>query len=669
MTDHPIQLRLLGRLTLWKQGVEVPLPSSRKVRGLLALLAVTPSPLPRSRICALLCESSSDPRGELRWCLSKLRTVLDDPGKQRVDAVGDAISLDLADCQVDATQIASLRKCGLETLDVSELRRLSDLYTGDFVAGLEFDRSPEFASWLSGQRRQFRADQVAVLEQLIARLGDHDQDEYFACLERWLQLAPFEPRVHELLLHRLVRSGRVREAETHLAGTIRLFEAEGLDWIPIRESWRSARAHTPAQSAPLAAPIVDVRTDVRGAVCAGSVAAGQRRASICVMPFADRSLEVSARGGLSDWLTEDIITRLAKLRVLFVIARGSVFSLRERDIPPEEAARLLNVDYVASGSVRRFQGRLNITAQLAEAATGRIVWADDFSYSLDAAFDLLDEIGNRIVISLAGQIEMTERNRAVLKPPSSLDAWEAYHCGLWHMYRFNAEDNRHAAHYFQLAVKQDRTFARAHAGLSFTHFQNVFLQWSVDRDREIDRAYACAADSVIADDLDPAAHWAMGRAQWLRGHLDDSVGELRRSVSLSPNFALGHYTLGFVQSQDGDALSAIESSDTSRQLSPFDPLMFAMLASRAIALFRLNRYEEAAEWAGKAVVRPNVHENVQAVAVNCLSAAGRLDEAHAVLGALRRRSPDYRLDDFFRAFRFSAETQESFRRCAQRVGL
>jgi tetratricopeptide (TPR) repeat protein len=352
-----------------------------------------------------------------------------------------------------------------------------------------------------------------------------------------------------------------------------------------------------------------------------------------------------------------------------VIARGSVFSLCERNIPADEAARLLNVDYVASGSVRQHQDRINITAQLAESATGRIVWADDFSYRVQAAFDVLDEIGNRIVTALAGQIEIAERNRAVLKPPNSLDAWEAYHRGLWHMYRFNTEDNRHAAHYFELAVRQDRTFARAHAGLSFTHFQNVFLHWSPDRQREIELAYAAAAESVVADDLDPAAHWAMGRALWLRGNLDDSVIELERSVSLSPNFALGHYTLGFVQSQSGDARNAIESTDTSRQLSPFDPLMFAMLGARALALFRLQRYEEAAQWASKAAVRPNAHVNVQAIAVHCLAAADRIEEARTLMGALRRTAPNYRLDDFFRAFRFLPETQESFRRCAERVGF
>lgn len=659
MTDHSIQLRLLGRLTLSRRGVEIPLPSSRKVRGLLALLAVTPSPLPRSRVCDLLCDSASDPRGELRWCLSKLRTVLDDSMKQRVDASGDVVALDLSDCLVDTAEIERLRKPGLETLDLSQLRALSQLYSDDFAAGLELDRNPEFASWLSAQRRRFRAEQVAVLEQLVARLGEENQDESFACLEKWLQLAPFDRRAHEKLLCSLLRSGRVREGEAHLTATIQLFEAEGLDWIPIRECWRAARAQVPSL-----APPAHGQSAVKQ-----PVGITQRRASICVMPFSDRTLDVSARGGLADWLTEDIITRLAKLRVLFVIARGSVFSLTERNIPPDEAARLLNVDYVASGSVRPSRGRLHIGAQLAEAATGRIVWADEFNYSLDVAFDVLDEISNRIVLALAGQIEVAERNRAVLKPPNSLDAWEAYHRGLWHMYRFNRDDNRHAAHYFQLAVKQDRTFARAHAGLSFTHFQNVFLHWSPERDREIERAYATAADSVVADDLDPAAHWAMGRALWLRGHLGDSVLELQRSVALSPNFALGHYTLSFVQSQEGDAHGAIESGDISRQLSPFDPLMFAMLAARAMALFRLHRYEEAAEWASKAALRPNAHANVHAVAVHCLAAAGRLDEARSVAAVLQRASPGYGLDDFFRAFRFSPETHDSFRRAAAKIGF
>ena len=155
-------------------------------------------------------------------------------------------------------------------------------------------------------------------------------------------------------------------------------------------------------------------------------------------------------------------------------------------------------------------------------------------------------------------------------------------------------------------MRLDPTFARAYAGLSFTHFQNAFQGWE-QREPEIDRAFETAGQSLMVDDRDPAAHWAMGRALWLRGRHDQSIVELEQAIDLSPNFALGHYTLAFVHSQSGDPDAAIASSDHSRHLSPFDPLLFGMLGARAMALVRLGRFDEAAEWAVKAAARPNAH--------------------------------------------------------------
>jgi TolB-like protein len=387
------------------------------------------------------------------------------------------------------------------------------------------------------------------------------------------------------------------------------------------------------------------------------------------MPFTERTPEGLARGGLADGLTEDIITRLAKLRVLFVIARGSVYALGERNIPPEEAGRLLNVDYVASGTVRRNGDRVIVTAELSEARAARIVWVEEFACKRDDALTIFDEVGNRIVASIAEEIEATERNRAILKSPGSLNAWEAYHRGLWHMYRFNGEDNARAAQFFLLALKQDRTFARAHACLSFTHFQNAFLHRTAARQTEIARAFETAGESLVADDRDPAAHWALGRALWLRGELDESLLELEKSLTLSPNFALGHYTRGFVQCQSGDARLAIESTDYSRHLSPFDPLQFAMLATRAIALLRLGQYDDAAEWAIKAAARPNAHIHILGIAVNCLAAAGRFEEASQFVARARKSAPGYGLQEFLGSFHLEPGTAKLFRVNAGRVGF
>src|SRR5215510_1195236 len=204
-----------------------------------------------------------------------------------------------------------------------------------------------------------------------------------------------------------------------------------------------------------------------------------RRASIAVMPFTTLSLAAPpAHGGPAGALAYDVITRLAKLRSLFVIAQGTMFALSERRVGPEQAGRILNVDYIVSGSLRRQGDRLIVSVELAETRSARIVWAEVFDQKVDAAFRVLDEIGNRIVASIATEVESIERNRAILKPPNSLDAWEAHHRGLWHMYRFNRADNDLARHFFETAVRLDPTFARAYAGLSFTHFQNVFQGWA-----------------------------------------------------------------------------------------------------------------------------------------------------------------------------------------------
>ena len=174
----------------------------------------------------------------------------------------------------------------------------------------------------------------------------------------------------------------------------------------------------------------------------------------------------------------------------------------------------------------------------------------------------------------------------------------------------------------------------------------------------------------MADDRDPAAHWAMGRALWLYGRQDQSLIELERAIDLSPNFALGHYTLAFVHAQGGDPRAAVTFSDQSRHLSPFDPMLFAMFGSRAMGLVRLQRFEEAAEWAVKAAARPNAHEHIRAIAAFCLALADRRDEARALLRLDPQDAPHYRVDDFLAAFQFEPDGGGALsRKAAKRINM
>jgi TolB-like protein len=498
-----------------------------------------------------------------------------------------------------------------------------------------------------------------------------DDDEVLDLLRKRLALAPHDAQANVDLLSALHVRGLKAEADNHLALATRLLESEGLDASALQRM--RAMAQTVAIASPLEFRKPEVLTISPPADALARrdpselPAALKGRASIAVMPF---SASIPADGGLADGLTHDIIIGLAKLRSLTVIARGTTFALRDRALDPREAGALLGVRYMVSGAVHREREHLRIGIELSSCAAGHIVWAHEFTCSIQKALEILGSITTRIIAGVDTEIHAAERNRAILKPPDSLDAWEAYHRGVWHMYRFREADNEAARSHFQHALLRDPTFSRAYAGLSFTHFQNAFLIKSAkDRARETDGAFESAGRGLMADPLDPAAHWAMGRALWLRGEDEGSIRSLEEAVRLSPNFAMGHYALSFVHSQTGDADKAVSAAEVSQQLSPYDPLLFAMCTTRAFGLLRLNRYEEAADWVRKGAQQPNAHVHIHAASALTLAAVRHMDEARHVLHTVRLERPDYNIGHFLSAFRMHHQLQDIYRQAACLIGL
>lgn len=656
-----LHLRLLGTLEVRDaEGRALPLPASRKARALLAYLAMAGHAPSRSHLCELLWDAPSDPRGELRWCLSKLRGVLDVGDRRRVLARAETVALDLAGCEVDARAVQQALQQGVAGLDGDALAALLARFDGggEFLEGLELPRSPAFHGWLLAQRRRLHAGLAVLLEHRARALPAGSEAALFT-LERWVAAAPFDRRAHECLLEALAAAGRVAEGEAHLDAVRRRFEAEHQDGVPLGLAWRAAlRRHGPAREAVLGAPPAPAATPE---------VAAPRRASIVIMPFAERGAGVALRGGAGDGLAHDLTTRLAKLRSLFVIASGTAFALDERRVGAEEAGRRLDVDYVASGTLRSgADGARVVGVQLIETRSARVLWADEFAAARDDTLAVLEHIGDRIVTAIEQQVEIAERNRAILKPPDSLDAWEAYHRGLWHAMRFDRADNEQARHFFETAVRLDPTFSRPWAALSFTYFQDAFQHWQ-EREVAVEQAYRLAAQALRCDERDPAAHWAHGRALWLQGRQAPGLAALDAAVDLSPNFAHGHYGLAFVHAQSGDAQRALAEAERSRELSPFDPLAFGMFGARAMALMSLQRHDEAAEAALQAASRPNAHLHIRGIAMYCLALAGRLGEAQRVAEAIHRQQPGYGLADFFGAFRFGPDREALVREAARRL--
>ena len=391
---------------------------------------------------------------------------------------------------------------------------------------------------------------------------------------------------------------------------------------------------------------VRIERDVPGAAPPAARAA---RPSIAVLPF--RLLgSAGPYAAVADALPHELITELARLRWLFVTARGSSFRLREPDLDAGEVGRLLGVRYCLSGTVETTRTRLAVTTELVDTRDAGVVWAERFAGAIDDVHGVRAAIRTRILAALEIGIPLHEAALARLRVSEDLDAWSAYHLGLQHMYRFNRADNAAAGTLFHQALALDPDFARAHAGLSFLHFQSAFMGYSADLAGEIRLARGAAARSLELDPLEPFAHFAMGRTFWLDGDLESALAWLERATAISPHYAQGVYAQAWTESLSGRPLQGREHVDLALRLSPLDPLHYAMLATRAFTHMAQGDYVEAARRAERAARSPGAHVLIAQIAAVAHALAGDATRAAAWAANARARHPGLGRADFFRAF-------------------
>lgn len=371
------------------------------------------------------------------------------------------------------------------------------------------------------------------------------------------------------------------------------------------------------------------------------------RPSIAVLPF--RLLgDPGPCAAIAEALPHELITDLARLRWLFVTARGSSFRLGASG-DPGEAGRLLGVRYCLVGVMELAGPSLLATVELVDTRDSGVVWAERFTRTLDDVHAVREEIRCHILSALEVHIPLHEAARARLSVTEDLDAWSAYHLGLQHMYRFNRQDNAAATALFQRAIVLDPRFARAHAGLSFVHFQTAFMRHSDDVAGETALARHFAARGLELDPIDPFVNFTMGRSYWLEGDLDTSLTWLERSVALSPNYAQGIYACALTEALAGLGLEGHRHVDLAMRLSPIDPLYYAFLATHALGHISQGDDAAAVEWAERAARSPGAHAVIAMIAAVAQALGGDLARATAWAAQVRERSPAFGAGDFFRS--------------------
>ncbi|MFZ1816149.1 MAG: winged helix-turn-helix domain-containing protein [Rhizobiaceae bacterium] len=394
-----------------------------------------------------------------------------------------------------------------------------------------------------------------------------------------------------------------------------------------------------------------------------------QRPSIAILPF--RLLgQPDSHGAIADAIPHELISALAKLRWLFVIARGSTFRFRSTNTQMDEVGQILGARYILSGVVEIFGNKVTVAVELTDTRSAIVIWAERYSSRIDSIHEIREQIAASVVTAMDIHIPVNEARVASLRVPEDLDCWAAYHLALQHMYRFNQKDNLAAERLFARAIELDPGFARAHAGMSFVYFQNAFQHLTDDPVQEIQKARAFAERSVELDPLDPFANFTHGRFHWLTGDLEASLPWLERSVTLSPNYAQGLYASGWTHAISGSGTKALKPVETAMALSPIDPFFYAMQATLAFSCMNNGEHEKASQWANRAAHGPGAHYLIAMIALAACSLAGDTSAADAWSANVKSRRPDADTNLFFHAFPIPhGPLRESLRLAFMRNGI
>jgi TolB-like protein/class 3 adenylate cyclase len=319
--------------------------------------------------------------------------------------------------------------------------------------------------------------------------------------------------------------------------------------------------------------------------------------SISVLPFENMS-DDPEQEYFADGIVEDITTALSRFKSLFVIARNSSFAYKGKAVNIKEVGRELGVRYVLEGSVRKSAGRVRMTGQLIDSATGAHVWADRFDGKQEDVFELQDQITANVVGQLITHVQIAEIERANRKPTANLDAYDCYWKGLAQHWRYTKPGTDAALAYFLKAIELDESFASAYAMAGAIYAVRRQNQWMVDVPQETAEAIRLARVAIELGQMDEAALCMGGFAlAYFARELDLGAECTRRGVTMNPNYAAGWRLSAWVQIYLGNHQTALEHVHQYERLSPCDPNMLQGRLQSAIAYFFQGRYEETARLA------------------------------------------------------------------------
>jgi adenylate cyclase len=392
--------------------------------------------------------------------------------------------------------------------------------------------------------------------------------------------------------------------------------------------------------------------------------------SIVVLPFYNMS-DDPEQEYFADGITEDLTNDLASAPDLFVIARNSAFTYKDKQVRVEQVGRELGVRYVLEGSVRWARDRVRVTAQLVDATTGRHVWSHRYDRELSDIFAIQAELAEEILTALPVQVREAELQRIQRRPTENLTAYEAFTRGTSHHNRQTRDDERRARQLFERAIELDPSYADAYWGLGVTLEAETGRTFGTggdpkQREESLVRAEQAARRALELDAFNPRALTLLGYVTAEQGRLEEGLAAVARAAELAPSLAEPHTVLAALQARAGNLPTALQSATRAMRL---DPRVGGGASLLGRIRYQAGRIDTGVMWLEQARAANPDDILTRVWLASHYEGVGRHGEASALVEELLRIEPDLTADAAAARTFFDAATAEQNTKNLRKAGL
>jgi serine/threonine protein kinase/Flp pilus assembly protein TadD len=352
---------------------------------------------------------------------------------------------------------------------------------------------------------------------------------------------------------------------------------------------------------------------------------GQAINSLAVLPFLNLNADPKTEY-LSDGITESTINTLSQISPqLRVMARGTVFTYKGKQVDPRKVGRDLNVDAVVTGSINQQENTLIIRADLVQVSDGTQIWGQQYNRNLSDILSVQSDISREISDQLRLKLTGEEQKKLTKQYTANTEAYQLYLKGRYYWNKRTEESLKKAIDYQQQAIAKDPKFALAYAAVADCYI--VLGDFELLPPKEVVRgAKEAATKALVLDESLAEAHTSLASVKELEWDWQGAEKEYRRAIELNPNYATAHHWYSLHLESMG---RADESLAEIKQAQEVDPLSMMINKNVADRYTDLRQYDKAIEQYRKTIeMDPNFPAAHEGLAL-AYALTGRYEEALA----------------------------------------